>query len=548
MVLSGSRRWIVTGSAVLAMAAAVPSTAAAVPADAPPGPGPRAEAISAVGWRGVQWTTDPVAAGVTVLTGTLHRPGAAPYWTVTIEAPAINDLTGQRSVAELGSAAWAQDTMSKLGAAGFPARQDVIDWPAEYSDTPRGVEGVRVRSGAFPTQTGAAAAADALRGAGFVTAAVEWTGYDADQPIDAESVHVAVIDPRRVEGHIEATLGGIVAQRQTTSSIAARLGALVATNGGYFVTSDADGYQGVPSGLAAYNGRLESESVGSRAALVLDRDRRPRIENLVSTVAVRAGDASHSVQGVNRRPGLVRDCGRPGLQPTSLPRQDVTCTDRDELVLFTSEFGASLPTAAGFQAVLDQHGTVTAVGPPGGTVPPGGSAVQGLGPSATWLSTHALVGTSLSVTEQIRDPSGHQVRLGGDGSIASAGPVLVRDGTPNVDAATEGVVDPRDLSFGYAFSEQRQPRTLAGIDGHGRLLLVTVDGREPGVSEGATLSEGAQLLRHLGSVQAMNLDGGGSSAMAVRGVLVNHPSDRTGERAIGDAIVVVPSPLRAGRP
>jgi exopolysaccharide biosynthesis protein len=96
-----------------------------------------------------------------------------------------------------------------------------------------------------------------------------------------------------------------------------------------------------------------------------------------------------------------------------------------------------------------------------------------------------------------------------------------------------------DLSFGYAWAEQRQPRTMAGIDRDGRLLLVTVDGRQPGTSEGVTIEEGARLMRELGAIDAMNLDGGGSSAMAVDGMLVNHPSDATGERAIGDAVVVL---------
>jgi exopolysaccharide biosynthesis protein len=67
-----------------------------------------------------------------------------------------------------------------------------------------------------------------------------------------------------------------------------------------------------------------------------------------------------------------------------------------------------------------------------------------------------------------------------------------------------------------------------------------VDGRQPGVSEGVTLEEGARLMQSLGAVDAMNLDGGGSTAMALNGVLANHPSDSTGERADGDAVVVLP--------
>jgi len=81
---------------------------------------------------------------------------------------------------------------------------------------------------------------------------------------------------------------------------------------------------------------------------------------------------------------------------------------------------------------------------------------------------------------------------------------------------------------------------MAGIDARGRLLLVTVDGRQPGVSEGVTLVEGARLMRSLGAVDALNLDGGGSSAMVVAGAVVNKPSDAAGERAVGDVVAVLP--------
>jgi exopolysaccharide biosynthesis protein len=102
------------------------------------------------------------------------------------------------------------------------------------------------------------------------------------------------------------------------------------------------------------------------------------------------------------------------------------------------------------------------------------------------------------------------------------------------------VIDPADLSFNYAWAEIRQPRTIVGIDRSGRLILVTVDGRQPGVSEGLTLTEEATLLESLGAQSAMNLDGGGSTAMAVNGTLVNHTSDAAGERADGDFVVVLP--------
>lgn len=491
------------------------------------------------GWdgSGLHWTTEQVAPGVVVRTGTLGPPAGHPFWTVTIDAPATNSLTGQPTKAELGPAQWASDTAAELAAAGYPPRQDVIAWPA-FADTPHGVEGVRVRTGDYATQADALAAVAALKAAGFATAAAEWTGYDADQEPDAQRVHVAVIDPRTFDGSVRATHDGTVAQREKTSVVAAKSGALVAVNGGFFVTSDADGYQGVPSALAVYDGTLESQSVGARAALVLGAHGDVRIENLTSTAAVRADRATHPVEGINRKPGIVRDCGRPGLQPTTRPRQDVTCTAADDLVLFTSEFGAALPTGAGDQAVLDRTDTVVSTGTRGGTVPPGGSALQGIGASADWLAAHAHLGARLHVDEQIRDvATGARVNANG---IVSAAPVLLRKGNLAIDADTEGVIDAHDLSFGYAWAEQRQPRTMAGIDRRGRLLLVTVDGRQPGVSEGVTIEEGARLMRSLGAVDAMNLDGGGSTAMAVDGALVNHPSDSTGERADGDDVVVLP--------
>jgi exopolysaccharide biosynthesis protein len=75
------------------------------------------------------------------------------------------------------------------------------------------------------------------------------------------------------------------------------------------------------------------------------------------------------------------------------------------------------------------------------------------------------------------------------------------------------------------------------LDPAGRLILVTIDGRQPGLSDGVTLSEEASLMRYLGAVDAMNLDGGGSTAITVNGTLFNHPSDPGGERADGDFVI-----------
>ncbi len=61
---------------------------------------------------------------------------------------------------------------------------------------------------------------------------------------------------------------------------------------------------------------------------------------------------------------------------------------------------------------------------------------------------------------------------------------------------------------------QLQPRTAVGVTADSKLLLMTVDGRQSGFSEGVTLVELANLMAGYGAVDAINLDGGGSSTMA----------------------------------
>ena len=85
----------------------------------------------------------------------------------------------------------------------------------------------------------------------------------------------------------------------------------------------------------------------------------------------------------------------------------------------------------------------------------------------------------------------------------------------------------------------RQPRTAIGVTATGRILLVVIDGRQPRWSRGATLGELRSILRNLGAVDALNLDGGGSSEMVVKGEVVNRPSDGR-ERRITNAVLILP--------
>jgi hypothetical protein len=88
----------------------------------------------------------------------------------------------------------------------------------------------------------------------------------------------------------------------------------------------------------------------------------------------------------------------------------------------------------------------------------------------------------------------------------------------------------------------RNPRTGVGYRADGRILMVVVDGRRSGWSVGMTLLEFAKLFKYLGADTAMNMDGGGSSTMVVKGKIKNRPSDSTGQRAVSSALLVLNGP------
>lgn len=85
----------------------------------------------------------------------------------------------------------------------------------------------------------------------------------------------------------------------------------------------------------------------------------------------------------------------------------------------------------------------------------------------------------------------------------------------------------------------RNPRTGIGVTAKGRILLVTVDGRQRN-SKGMTLVQFAKLFSYLGATEALNLDGGGSTTMVVNGSVINKPSDPGGERPVSSSILIVP--------
>ncbi len=82
------------------------------------------------------------------------------------------------------------------------------------------------------------------------------------------------------------------------------------------------------------------------------------------------------------------------------------------------------------------------------------------------------------------------------------------------------------------------PRTAMGYTRKRKLVILVIQGRAPGIAMGATLEEEAAILQQLGCVEALNLDGGGSSCLLVNGRETIRPSDKEGQRAVPAVFII----------
>ena len=109
-------------------------------------------------------------------------------------------------------------------------------------------------------------------------------------------------------------------------------------------------------------------------------------------------------------------------------------------------------------------------------------------------------------------------------TAVGGGPVLVKDGEIRVTNEEEGL---------FIHGEKdMHPRSAIGYTRDGRIIVLAVQGRTPGVAAGVTLAQEAKILADIGCYEAINLDGGGSSCMLVNGKETIHPSDKGGERPV----------------
>lgn len=312
------------------------------------------------------------------------------------------------------------------------------------------------------------------------------------------NVHVLRVDPKHPGVRLMPGMakGGAYFSREPVSAIARRYGALAGINGSYFSTKT-----GEPLGMLMINGQLVSSNLMNRSVLAIAGNGELTIDKTqLSTRLTLASGETYDFDGVNQQRGLNR------------------------MVLYTEHYGPTTftPTGGREYSVLPD-GTVLAISDSNAPIPPGGYVISAHGQAAAWLEARVQVGAKLSMKSPLHEFwPGVQHVLGG-------GPTLLREGRVAISALEEQFKP--DITHGLA------PRTAVGLTPSGEVLLVTVDGRQPQLSRGLSLAGLAYLLQQLGASEAMNMDGGGSTAMAIGPAIVNRPSDGV-ERPVNNALLV----------
>ena len=209
----------------------------------------------------------------------------------------------------------------------------------------------------------------------------------------------------------------------------------------------------------------------------------------------------------------------------------------DELLIFTPKFHrTTLTNPDGIEVVVRANRVVAVVDHKGSSeIPEDGYVISAVGKSREWLRARVRKGSKISFSWRL-----HAIESGDNPDWNRAYGML--GGGPQLIKAGKVAITDKQEKMSATFATDRHPRIAIAKLASGKLLLVTVDGRQSGISAGMSLYMLADLLLELGAVEAMNLDGGGSTTMVIHNKIVNKPSDQTGERPVSDAVLVFPRP------
>lgn len=308
--------------------------------------------------------------------------------------------------------------------------------------------------------------------------------------------HVLVWHPDDPEVELTTDLATGWGARATVADAAARLGAVAAVNGGFWL-DDAE-----PDGLLVRRGHTLSDATawtgtqrGVRGAVGVTDDT-VLVDRPDWQVRLHQGDRVLGVDALNRP-------ARP-----------------DQTVAWNADGPTPSGTAASWWLVPSPGRTGDAVRLPGPRRPTGDHLVV--------ATHHDLSGRWETRVAASRGWDELEAGLAG-------GPRLVYDGSPTPAGWWLGE------GFATTHTHRRHPRTAVGVDEYGALIVAVVDGRQPGWSAGTTQAETQALMLALGVRDATMLDGGGSTQMVVDGALRNRPCCDAATRPVATVAAFVPS-------
>lgn len=295
--------------------------------------------------------------------------------------------------------------------------------------------------------------------------------------------------------------------RETLTAMQARTSAQVTA---VSIDGDYTAATGEPSGILIRDGALDHPPVGGRSSAGIDTSGVLRVDRVSFTGTWRGTGQRRPLNGVNQ------------------PAKD------GQVVLYTSAWGGTTPRVPGaIDAVLqpfpaatldaDLQSQVALLAGGGTPIPPGGAVLQARGAAiAPKLQTEAPEGTAVTIRLQLRPAwTGVTQAVGG-------GPLLVRAGKA-IFRANEAF-EPSGLL-------PRSARAAIGQLADGRLVLVTVDGDQPGYSVGMSNFELALALQRLGAQTAMALAPARAAALAFDGALLSRPPGP--EQPVAEALSIL---------
>lgn len=297
---------------------------------------------------------------------------------------------------------------------------------------------------------------------------------------------------------------------ETVSSMATRHGAFAAINAGFF-RLDKSIYAGDAAGVLMIDNSFLSESVNDRIALEiinLADKTLVFIEKLNAAAKIFVKKESHAA-GINRE------------------------RRKDDVVIFTNFFNrTTLTDYDGVEFVVRKNKIRQIFDKKGSSeIPSDGFVISASGKKREEFLNLLKVGMKITrgFSNSIALDNSKPNMFGSAEDITNGVPQLIKNGKIEITWEEE--------KAGKSFYETKHPRTAVAKLKDGKFLMVTVDGRSES-SGGISLEDLAKLLLEFGATDAMNLDGGGSTTMFLNGKVVNKPSDKEGERKVGDAITV----------